>query len=233
VAAAILAGGLGIRFRQVLGDRPKVLAEVRGRPFLQYLLDQLASCGIRSVVLCTGHLGDQIESYFGDSYGSLRLTYSRETSPLGTAGALRLALPHFQSDSVLVLNGDSYCKSDLHSFWSWHCEQTAVATLLLVERPDTKRYGRVQIDEKGHILTFEEKHNREGGGWINAGIYLFSHRFLRSIPESSPVSLEREILPLWIGKGLHGYKTDGEFIDIGTPGSYWLAEKFFAEDILK
>ncbi len=233
MTAAILAGGLGIRLRQVLGDRPKVLAEVRGRPLLQYLLDQLACWGITRVVLCTGHLGERIESYFGDSYSSLRLIYSRETSPLGTAGALRLALPNFQSDSILVLNGDSFCKADLSSFWAWHCQQGAVASLLLVNSPDTKRYGRVEIDETGRILRFVEKDEESEAGWINAGIYLLSRRFLRSIPVDGSVSLERDILPLWISKGLCGYKTDGDFIDVGTPESYRVAEKFFVEDISK
>ena len=94
ITAAILAGGLGTRLRPVLADRPKVLAEINGRPFLACLLDQLANAGCRSVILCTGYLGEQIYSAFGESYGSLlRLGYSREERPLGTAGALRLALP--------------------------------------------------------------------------------------------------------------------------------------------
>ena len=233
VTAAILAGGLGTRLRSVLGDRPKVLAEVGGRPILQYLLDQIAYLEIRRVVLCTGFLGEQIESRFGDSYGSLHLVYSRELSPLGTAGALRLALPLFQSDSVLVLNGDSYCKADLRSFWTWHCLRRAEATLLLVETSDTGRYGRVEIDEEGRILKFAEKINEGGRGLINAGIYLLENRFLQSIPDRYPVSLERDIFPSWIGGKLYGYKSKGQFLDIGTPESYVLAEEFFTEDIVK
>ncbi len=233
VTAAILAGGLGTRLRSVLEGRPKVLAEVRSRPFLEYLLDQLIYWEIKSVVLCTGFMGSQIESYFGDSYRSLRLFYSREKSPLGTAGALRFALPLFQSDTILVLNGDSYCKADLRPFWSWHCQQGAEVSLLLIENPDTKRYGKVEVDEKGRILKFEEKNYKGGEGWINAGIYLLGKRFLHSIPDRYPISLERELFPSWIGAGLYGYKSTGQFLDIGTPESYGLAEDFFAEDILK
>ena len=109
VTAAILAGGLGTRLRSVVKDRPKVLAEIRGVPFLTYLLDQLAAAGVRDVVLCTGYMGEQVRSAFGDSYGGMCLSYSQESSPLGTAGALRLALPLFKSSSVLVMNGDSFC----------------------------------------------------------------------------------------------------------------------------
>ena len=106
VSVALLAGGLGTRLRSVVADRPKVLAEIRSQPFLTYLLDQVAAAGCRSVVLCTGYLGDQIESTFGKSYGPLRLIYSREQEPLGTAGALRFAITRFESDPVLVMNGD-------------------------------------------------------------------------------------------------------------------------------
>src|SRR3989338_6029269 len=108
VTVAILAGGLGTRLRSVIADRPKVLAEVRGRPFLTYIFDQLIAASIKYAVLCTGYLGEKVCDRFGDSYGSLRLAYSQEPSPRGTAGALRLALPLFKSDSVLVMNGDSY-----------------------------------------------------------------------------------------------------------------------------
>src|SRR5215210_9346159 len=99
VTAVILAGGLGTRLRSAVADRPKVMAEIHGRPFLAYLLDQLFAAGVGRVVLCTGYMGEQVSSFFGESYGPLRLTYSRESAPLGTGGALRLALPHLDSDT--------------------------------------------------------------------------------------------------------------------------------------
>ena len=227
VTAAILVGGLGTRLRSVVADRPKVLAEIRERPFLAYLLDELAGAGVRTVVLCTGYLGEQVQALFGDSYGSLRLVYSRESSPLGTAGALRLALPLFKSDSVLVMNGDSFCQANLRAFWAWHCAQGADATLLLTRMPDTKRYGRVHVDEDGLVLRFDEKGHNGGPGWINAGIYLLNHRLLLTIPASGAVSLEREVFPAWIGRGLYGYRSEARFLDIGTPEAYAVAEQFF------
>ncbi len=233
VIAAILAGGFGTRLYSVMTNRPKVLVEIHGRPFLEYLLCQLSYWGIRNVVLCTGYLGEQIQSRFGDSYGNLRLIYSNEPTPLGTAGALRRALPRFKSDSILVLNGDSYCKTDLKSFWNWHYIKKSEATLLLTKNSDTKRYGKVQINNNGQILKFDEKDEKNGPGWINTGIYFFKHRFINSISENGPVSLEREIFPSWVGRGLYGYKSKGQFLDIGTQESYALAEQFITEDILK
>ncbi|HZH85412.1 MAG TPA: NTP transferase domain-containing protein, partial [Phototrophicaceae bacterium] len=78
LTAVVLAGGLGTRLRSVLGDRPKVLAQVHTRPFLTFLLDQLTAADIRSVILCTGYLGEQIKDTFGGTYKSLRLLYSQE-----------------------------------------------------------------------------------------------------------------------------------------------------------
>ena len=195
VTAAILAGGLGTRLRSVVADRPKVLAEVRGRPFLMYLLDQLAAAGLRCVVLCTGYLGEQVQAAFGDSYGSLQLVYSQEPESLGTAGALRLALPLFKSDSVLVLNGDSFCDINLRDFWSWHFRQNAKATLLLTEMSDTRRYGRVHVDNNGLVISFEEKGDDSGSGWINAGVYLLRHSLFLTIPGSGAVSLNGRCSP--------------------------------------
>src|SRR5690242_7501679 len=120
ITAAILAGGLGSRLRPVLVDRPKVLAPVAGEPFLTRLFNQLSAAGIRKVVLCTGYLAEQIKGTFDEHYGSLRIHYSQEAHPLGTAGSLRLALSLMDSDPVLVLNGDSYCSVDLTSFLEWH-----------------------------------------------------------------------------------------------------------------
>lgn len=230
VTAVILAGGLGTRVHSVVNDRPKVLAEVGGRPFLTYLLDQVASYGIGHVVLCTGYLSEQVGAAFGDTYGSISLDYSQELSPLGTAGALRLALPLFKSDSVLVMNGDSFCETDLSAFWTWHCARGADTTLLLTRMPNTRRYGRVHVDDNGRVLGFDEKSDKCRPGWINAGIYLIKQDFLRTIPTGRSVSIEKEMFPAWTGRGFYGYQGEGRFLDIGTPEAYAAAEQFFSRE---
>lgn len=228
IDVAILAGGLGTRLRPLVDGRPKVMVEINDRPFLEYILDQIEFWGGRRVVLCTGYLGNQILSKLGNIYRSVQLIYSEEKSPMGTGGALRLASHLFHSESVLVINGDSYCKANLIPFLEWHLLRNAMATLLLVESRDTRRYGKVKVDGNGIILRFEEKTESEGSGWINAGIYLFRQDFINEIPSERPVSLEREIFPSWIGQGLYGYKSDAQFIDIGTPESYRAAKQFFS-----
>lgn len=227
ISVAILAGGLGTRLRSVVADKPKVLAKVQGRPFLEYLLDQLVGVGVRDVVLCTGYLGEEIQKQFGVSYKCLSLEYSQELSPQGTAGALRLAKPFLISDPVLVMNGDSFCQVNLQTFYSWYHEHQADSALVLTRVSNIQRYGSVRCDVNGCVLSFDEKGKKTGPGWINAGIYLLSQRLLSEIPESGVVSLEREIFPRWVGRELYGYPNKGKFLDIGTPTAYAFAKQFF------
>jgi D-glycero-alpha-D-manno-heptose 1-phosphate guanylyltransferase len=230
ITTAILAGGLGTRLRSVISDRPKVLADVGGRPFLTYLLDQLRAVGAARVVLCTGYLGEQIQSVLGDRYKEIELIYSQESSPQGTAGALRLALPLLGSGSVLVMNGDSFCQANLKALATVHRIRPAKATLLLVNVLDTSRFGRVEIEPEGQITGFVEKQKEGGPGWINAGIYLLEPPFLESISSAPNGSLERDVFPAWIGRGMFGYRSPGRFLDIGTPESYAEAQDFFAQE---
>lgn len=229
MTAAVLAGGLGTRLRTVTADRPKALVEIHGRPFLAYLLDYLSGSGVRSAVLCTGYRGEQIYRSFGGSYKNLQLSYSREARPLGTAGALRLALPQLISDPVLVMNGDSFCAADLREFWSWHCGRASRATMLLTRVSDTRRYGSVAVGADGAVTAFAEKRSQDkAAGWINAGVYLLSRRVLAAIPEDTPASLEHDVFPGLVGQGLRGFAITGRFLDIGTPEDFAAAESFFS-----
>lgn len=228
--AVILAGGLGTRLRSVVSDRPKVVAEVNGRPFLHFLLDQLASAGIRQAVLCTGYMAGNVQELLGRNHGPVKLVYSVETEPLGTGGAVRLALPYLASDPVLVMNGDSFCDIDLQLFASEHMQKRAVASLALAAVNDISRYGAVDVTTDGSVTHFEEKGARQGDGLINAGIYLLSKTIIASIPAEQPVSLERDIFPGLIGNGLCGFAGSGRFIDIGVPDDYRAAADFFGSN---
>jgi len=234
---AILAGGLGTRLRTVINDRPKVLAPVAGKPFLAHLLDQLADAGIERVVLMIGHRAQQVQDAFGETYREIRLDYSVESAPLGTAGALRLALPKLfpqasndggaASAAALVMNGDSYCAADLSQFDGFHRRTRADASLVLARVPDTSRFGKVEMAAGDRLERFLEKQEARGTGWINAGIYLLSRDLIEEIPTGRAVSLEREMFPGWIKtRKLLGFRTEGSFLDIGTPESYQTAEEF-------
>ncbi len=225
--AVLLVGGRGTRLRSAVPDRPKPLADIDGRPFVQLLLDRLAAAGIRRVVLCTGHLGEMISSAFGERFGAMDLVYSRESTPLGTGGALRSALPLLRAATVLVMNGDSYCDVDLAAFLAAHRSSGAGATLLVVEhQPEAERYGSVEV-EGSRVRAFTEK-GRSGKGLISAGMYLIERSSILDIPSGGPVSIERDVFPRWVDKGLCAFLTTGTFIDIGTPRSYTAARSLLA-----
>jgi NDP-sugar pyrophosphorylase family protein len=230
VTAAILAGGAGTRLRTMVADRPKVLASLGGRAFITYLLDRLAAQGIGKVVLCTGYLGEQVQDLLGDDYRGMPLFYSREIQPMGTGGAIVQALPLLVSANVLVLNGDSYCATDLAASFAWHCQHQARATLVLARVDQCDRFGGVDVAADGRIQRFCEKDaTATGPGWINSGIYWFEREILDALPAGRPCSLEKELFSSWSGDGLYGYLEHGRFLDIGVPDDYARAEQFLAE----
>lgn len=227
ITAVILAGGQGTRLQSVLADRPKVLAPICGRPFLTYLLDQWEGAGGRRVLLSTGFMAEKIQATMGKSYRTLHLSYSQEDEPMGTGGAVRLALESEVSDPILVMNGDSFIQADLREFYHWFTSAHKEAGMILTQVPDAGRFGQVLCEENGLIRHFEEKKIGAGAGWINAGVYLLTHRVARTIPPSRPYSLEQELFPGLAGRSLFGYPIHGPFIDIGTPESWRRAEQFF------
>jgi NDP-sugar pyrophosphorylase family protein len=220
VTAAILCGGLGTRLRPAVGDLPKVLADVGGRPFLTYVLDTVADAGMTRAVLCTGYAADAVEAAFGESYRGVEIRYSRETSSLGTGGALRACLASVETEWVMAMNGDSVCDASMRDFARRHRESGSEASILVVEVADARRFGRVEFDAEGTVTRFVEKSSVPGAAWVNGGVYLVRRRLLLDIPEGRPVSLEQEVLPSWVGGTLRAAVARGRLTDIGTPESY-------------
>jgi NDP-sugar pyrophosphorylase family protein len=226
--AIVLAGGRGTRLSSVVSDRPKVLAEVLGRPVLTFLLDRLERAGIRRTILAVGYMADMVEDAIGSRYKSMEILYSKEVQPLGTGGGLQLASSLLQSSHAMVFNGDSFCQLDIAGMVDFHNRQAAMGTIAVIGVPDAGRYGRVQMGPDQRILKFEEK-QAGGSGSINAGIYLVPSSALRTIPAGQPISLEREIFPVWVEQGLYAFEAEGPFLDIGLPETYAQASHFFEE----
>lgn len=230
ISVALLVGGLGTRLRSAVPNKPKVVAEVAGSPFITKIFDQLLQQGCTEVVLCTGYLSDQIRQLFGSSYRGLSVSYSEEKTPLGTAGALALAKPLLKSNLTLVMNGDSFAEFDLQTYLAHFEERSFEGGLLLTPIADASRYGKVVLGENEKILSFREK-GHPGPGLINAGAYLLRKNLLEEIPEGVPCSLEHEMFPRWVARGaLWGYASEGQFIDIGTPESYDDAKRMFSKE---
>jgi D-glycero-alpha-D-manno-heptose 1-phosphate guanylyltransferase len=229
VTAFILCGGLGTRLRSVVSDCPKSMARIGQRPFLAIQLRQLQLQGLRHVVLGTGYLSKQIEDYFGDGTAfGLAIQYSPEPHPLGTGGAIRLGLDKF-SNSVLILNGDSYCECDFAALARFYENCRADFTMVIRKVENANRYGRVKVGRDDQLEGFEEKDGAAAPGWMNAGIYLCKREIIACIPLGLAVSFERETIPAILNRSCRVFPTAGPFIDIGIPEDYDRAQTLLAD----
>lgn len=219
--ALILAGGAGTRLSSVLAELNKPMAPVAGKPFLEYLLLQLKKHEIDEVTLCVGYKADLIHSYFGtgDRWG-IQISYSYEKDFRGTAGALKLAENLIHEEDFFVMNGDSLFDIELRALMHYHRKMKAMATLALAHVNDTQRYGTVDINESGRIMSFIEKREGNVEGLINGGVYVFAREVLNLITRGQPISLEQDILPRLIERDFYGLPFKGYFVDIGVPADY-------------
>lgn len=225
--AIVLAGGLGTRLRSVVPDLPKPMAPVAGRPFLAHVLDALVEAGFASAVLAVGYRHEVIRDHFGHAYRGLPLTYSIESRPMGTGGAIRLAAARVSADPVFVLNGDTYLALDYRAMHAAHLAARARLSVAICAVSDVARYGSVEV-EAGRIVGFHEK-GRSGPGFINAGTYLLAGELIAQIPPERPHAFEQELLvPEVAALRPLAFPTRGRFIDIGVPEDYARAQALFA-----
>jgi NDP-sugar pyrophosphorylase family protein len=223
--AVLLVGGMGARLQSVLPTTPKPLAPIGNVPFLQLLVLQLRSQGIRRLVMCAGHLADQIEEEFDDGHKwGVTIDYSKESRPLGTAGAVKFAERYLtQASDFLVLNGDSFLELDLCQFVRFHRERGGLISMAVRRVPNATRYGTVQLDTHDRVVGFLEKMGAPVPGIVNGGVYVFKRAILQHISEG-PASLEKDVFPRLLEHGVYALEQHGMFIDIGTPEDYARAQ---------
>ncbi len=221
VDVVVLAGGLGTRISAVLKDTPKLLAPIGDKPFLVHLAAWVGGFGARRLVLCLGHLADKVTAYLdANPLPGMETAVVIETTPQGTAGALRLAQGAVTAETALIMNGDSWLRADLGALAARHHESGAPATILTVRVPDAGRFGAVSLDAAGRIAGFSEKDPNAGPGLINGGVYAVGREFWRLLGDFPGPSLERDVFQRLPSGTLAAYDAgDVPFIDIGTPES--------------
>ena len=221
--AIILVGGEGARLRPVTSRVPKPLAPVVERPFVAYILDDLARHGVERAIFSTGYLAAAIEAQIGDGAGyGLQVDYAVEAEPLGTAGAVANCADKLDDGSFYVFNGDVLSDVDLTALAALHAGKGGMGTIFLTPVEDPRRYGLVELREDGSVASFLEKPGEwEGTALINAGVYVLEHEVLEMIPRGRLFSIERGVFPRLAQAGsLYGYVGSGYWRDIGTPESY-------------
>ena len=232
--AILLAGGLGTRLWSVVNDRPKPMALIEDKPFMEYVIHELSRYGITDIIFAVGYKGSMVEDYFGDGRrfatsegGRLRIRYAYEKELLGTAGAIKNAGRMVTEDTFFVLNADTFYQIDYGRLVRLQEQQELELALVLREVPDVSRYGQAVLKD-GRLTGFNEKTAEVKQGTINGGVYRMRRELLSEIPEGK-VSLENEMIPRWLSEGrrLGGFVNDGYFIDIGVPEDYFR----FIEDV--
>jgi D-glycero-alpha-D-manno-heptose 1-phosphate guanylyltransferase len=216
----VLAGGLGTRLRGVIQDRPKCLAPVGTRTFLEIQIDRLARAGITEIVLSLGYGAEQVIQSLDRTSPAVPVRYIVESELLGTGGAIAYALDALALDEVLVANGDTYLDGDLSRMLEPLSRDAGeLFRMAGVVVPDRSRFGGVQSDATARVVGFLEK-GQVGGGLINAGLY----RLCRAaLPKSrtGAYSLEADILPVLVqSRNVTLAIVSGPFIDIGVPTDY-------------
>lgn len=233
ITAVVLAGGFGTRIKHLLGDLPKPMAPVNGKPFVEWVVRYLAAQGIRNVILSTGHLAETVEKHFAPQpVKNVRVTCVPETTPLGTAGGFLNAANTVKEKPAawMVLNGDSLGVAPLEKFFASLDQLENEGAILGVPMADASRFGTLSQNAAGNLIGFNEK--KPGDGNINAGVYLFRDATLKKFPAKTPLSFEVDVFPALINGGarLKTVLSEAPFLDIGTPESLPQAEGFIQQN---
>jgi D-glycero-alpha-D-manno-heptose 1-phosphate guanylyltransferase len=223
--AIILAGGLGTRLKTILPNLPKCMAPVNGIPFLDILISYLKRQGVEHFIFSLGYLKEPIIQHIKNHHPDLRVSFSEEDEPLGTGGAIFMALLKAEKKHVYIFNGDTFFNVDLNLLEQFHLQKKAHCSLALKPMKDFNRYGTVEIGQDDNIIGFREKMPATSG-IINGGVYLLNrHAFLK---EKFPgkFSFEDGYLAAYLSKQvIAGQVQDAYFIDIGIPEDYVRAQE--------
>ncbi len=234
--AIILCGGKGTRLREVIGERQKTMTRIGKNPFLVDVVNFLKSYKITNVIFATGYKSEEVKEFFGEKYFfGVEVSYSEEKEPLGTGGAIRNAYPLLKYNYVYVLNGDTLFETNLYKLKENFLNLDASMSIACKETDDKRRYGTIKLDKSGEytggnksdavVVSFSEKEDSDDTSredlYINGGIYIMKKDLIETIPENINLSLEKDLIPRWIGEGklIGGVVGEASFIDIGTPES--------------
>ncbi len=216
----ILAGGFGTRLKSVVNDKPKCLAEVNEKPFISYLIDSLLNFNYNKFIFSLGYLKDNVIEYIQINYPNLNVVFSVEDKPLLTGGAIRLALDYVESDSVLILNADTYLGVDLDCLYHYHNKKISDITIALKPMHDFDRYGSVKFDNQNKIYSFDEKTHKDFG-YINCGYIYLRKEILLKYLINTPFSFEKDFIKENMNQiCINAFIDDSYFIDIGIPEDY-------------
>lgn len=216
----ILAGGLGTRLQSVVKDVPKCMAEVAGKPFLEYLLDYLENENFEHIILSLGHKSDIVIEWLNSKKRAINISYVIENEPLGTGGAIKLAFEKVKGENALVINGDTFFDIDSDALINFHNEKDADISIALKSMKDFDRYGSVETDSEWRIVGFNEKQYC-AKGLINGGVYYINKSIFTKLNLPEKFSFEKDVMESQLNTiKIYGCEQNSYFIDIGIPSDF-------------
>jgi mannose-1-phosphate guanylyltransferase len=240
--AVILSGGWGTRLRPLTCTIPKTLIPVVNVPLMERTVIKLIQAGVKEIILAVSVMSDQLKQYFGDgSNWGIKILYTNEKDPMGTAGAVKLAEDLIDGDNFFMLNGDVINNIDYAEMLAAHKKYGGLGTVSSYLVEDPRRYGTLIITDQNRIEQFIEKQPIDAHASeikpmpINAGTYVLENEILSYIEPNRPVSIEREVFPKITEQGkLYAYEISGIWKDIGLPedfisGSFMLLNQMYNE----
>ncbi|MFC2036530.1 NDP-sugar synthase [Chloroflexota bacterium] len=218
--AMLLAAGKGTRLRPLTEQVPKCMVPVHGKPVLEHNVESLASYGVGEIMINLHHLPETVVGHFGDgSKWGVKITYSLEGEPLGTAGGVKNVEWFFDS-SFFLWYGDNLSTCKLDRLYQVHVSKGSVATVALHYREDPTASGIVGLDGDGRIVRFLEKPRPDQvfSQWVSAGIFVLEPGVLRDIPEKQAVDFGRDVFPAMLAgnQPLYGYRM------VAPEGLWWI-----------
>lgn len=227
--AVILAGGMGTRLRPITYSMPKPLVPLVDKPMVMHIIDSLPH-EVDTVILAVSYKKEMLESYFEKNDCGRKVILVNEEQPLGTGGALKNVSSHLD-DTFFAFNGDVLCSLDLNDMLAVHKNRGGIGSIALWDVEDPTAFGVVGTTKDDRITTFQEKPKREEAvsNSINAGVYIFEPEIFDYIG-SGVVSLEREVFPKVLDKGLYAQRFSGYWVDCGTRDNYVKAQQVLLEN---
>ncbi|MGB9868136.1 MAG: sugar phosphate nucleotidyltransferase [Bacillota bacterium] len=222
--AVLLMGGQAARLRPLTESMPKALVPIANFPYIEWVIEYLVANGIDHVGVAAGYLHNALERALKGLRDTVNLDLAVEREPLDTAGAVRNAWPFLLHENFFVLNGDIVTTIPLADLMEQHLKHRAWVTIALVPVEDPSKFGAVVVGEQGKVLQFLEKpaKGRAPSNLVNAGIYVFNGNTLQYIPPASAYSIEKQLYPDLLQKGLPVFAKvfpNSYWADVGTPDS--------------
>ncbi len=228
--AVILAGGIGTQLRPYTYEVPKSLLPVKGKPILEYIIDELKANFINEIILSTGYLGNKIKEHFGDGkkFG-VHITYSDENSPLQTGGAIQRVKNQIDQGPFLVIHGDIVTSLSLRDLIEFHQKEKPIATVALTPVNKPSEFGQLALHGTRVVRFYQNVTSEEvKSNLVNCGIYICEPSIFQYFPKDKQIFLFEDVIEKLITeKKVNGFVFEGQWFDVGNPKNYERAIKEF------